>query len=54
MMLIFLIGVLVIVHIWILWDIILRDWKEMDISISIEELEHELYNDLHLQRRDDD
>ena len=45
---------LMFVYLWILWDIILNDWENVDIGLNIEELESDLYNGLHLQRGEDD
>lgn len=47
-------GVLTLVYLWILWDIILSGWENVDISLDIEELESDLYHGLHLRRGDDD
>ena len=49
----FLIGGLVFIHVWILWDIILSGWENVDIELDIEELESGLYHGLHLRRGDD-
>jgi len=46
-------GVLVVVYLWILWDIILSGWENVDIDITAEELESDLINGLHLYGRDD-
>lgn len=45
---------LIFVYLWILWDIILNDWENVDIDLDIEELESDLYHGLHLRRGDDD
>lgn len=46
-------GVLIFSYLWILWDIILNDWEQVEIDLDIEELESDLYHGLHLQREDD-
>lgn len=52
-MLNFLIGILVIIHLWILWDIISSGWENVDIDITAEELESDLFDGLHLYGRDE-
>jgi len=52
-MLNFLIGILVIIHLWILWDIILSGWENVDIGLDAEELESDLFDGLHLYGRDE-
>ena len=47
-------GVLTLAYLWILWDIILSGWENVDIDLDIEELESDLYHGLHLRRGDDD
>lgn len=47
-------SILTLVYLWILWDIILSGWENVDIDLDIEELENDLYNGLHLRRGDDD
>jgi hypothetical protein len=46
-------SVLIFSYLWILWDIILNDWEQVEIDLDIEELESDLYHGLHLQRKDD-
>ena len=46
-------GILTLVYLWILWDIILSGWEKVDIDITAEELESDLFNGLHLYGRDD-
>ena len=46
-------SILIFSYLWILWDIILNDWEKVDIDLDIEELEGDLYDGLHLQRKGD-
>ena len=46
-------SILTLVYLWILWDIILSGWENVDIDITAEELESDLINGLHLYGRDD-
>ena len=52
-MLNFLIGILIIIHLWILWDFILSGWENVDIGLDAEELEFDLFDGLHLYGRDE-
>lgn len=45
--------ILTITYLWILWDIILSGWENVDIDITTEELESDLINGLHLYGRDE-
>ena len=44
---------LIFVYLWILWDIMLNGWENVDIDITSEELESGLINGLHLFGRDE-
>ena len=39
MIITFVLGFLTIAYLWILWDIILSGWENVDIDITTEELE---------------
>jgi len=47
----FLIGCLIMI-VWLAWD--MARWGELQIDLTMEELEDDLFNGLHLQGRDDD
>ena len=54
MMIITVLSMLTFVYLWILWDIMLGGWGELvDIDITTEELESDLYSGLHLYGRDE-
>ena len=53
MIIISVLSILTLVYLWILWDIILSGWENVDIDITAEELESDLINGLHLYGRDD-
>tara|TARA_R110002020_G_scaffold252651_1_gene466527 strand:- start:80 stop:238 length:159 start_codon:yes stop_codon:yes gene_type:complete len=48
----FILATLIVVHLYILWDIILSGWHNVEIGIDPEELDDELYKGLHNQRDD--
>tara|TARA_R110002020_G_scaffold8297_4_gene33557 strand:+ start:410 stop:577 length:168 start_codon:yes stop_codon:yes gene_type:complete len=43
---------LVIIHLYILWDIILSGWENVEIELDAEELGDDLYKGLHNKRDD--
>ena len=53
MIITFVLVFLTIAYLWILWDIILSGWENVDIDITAEELESDLINGLHLFGRDE-
>jgi|TARA_R110002020_G_C16228517_1_gene768159 hypothetical protein len=53
MIITFVLVFLTIAYLWILWDIILSGWENVDIDITTEELESDLINGLHLYGRDE-
>tara|TARA_R100000781_G_scaffold67946_1_gene42835 strand:+ start:625 stop:786 length:162 start_codon:yes stop_codon:yes gene_type:complete len=53
MIITFVLIFLIITYIWILWDIILSGWENVDIDMTAEELESDLINGLHLYGRDE-